>query len=117
MPQRWQLTQGTGQSYSRRMSPTVTGPLGRETLVLVRLLLLVCFLSTPALAGPPRDGARNARMSRPAPPSEAGHHHPSRRSWRWLRRPDAPGVDAAGALGMLTALAASFVFARGRKTR
>lgn len=31
--------------------------------------------------------------------------------------PDGAGAEAAGALGMLTALSASFVFARGRRLR
>ena len=71
-------------------------------------------LARPAREGEPRESARVARAasrSEPAslPPEEMGLVTP----------PEAQGVDAAGALGMLTALTASFVFvfARSRRAR
>lgn len=69
----------------------------------MRALLLLCLLAVPAVA----NGGVEPSASSPSPVQELAVVTP----------PDGSGVDAAGAVGSLTALAASFVFARSRKTR
>ena len=76
-------------------------------------LCLVVLVTLPALAGPPREDRRAARIRQQSPRSEpAAEVLPEEAA---PLAADAGGVDLAGLLGMLTALAVTFGYARGRR--
>ena len=81
-----------------------------------RCALLLVLLPLPALAGPPREDRRAARIrnssARPEPVAEV---QPSEAAPIAAAAADAGGVDLAGFLGMVTALAATFVYARSQR--
>src|SRR5262249_55765675 len=81
------------------------------------------LLSLPVLAGPPRDDRRSARIRNPHPnpatrpePVEASELEPSEAAPLAAAATDPGGIDLAGLLGMVAALAATFVYARGRRS-
>ena len=79
-------------------------------------LCLVVLVSLPALAGPPREDRRAARIRQQSPRSEpAAEVLPEEAAPIAAAAADAGGVDLAGLLGMLTALAVTFGYARGRR--
>lgn len=85
------------------------------SLRLRRCALCLALLSLPVEAGPPREDRRAARL-RPTPP------RPEREETAApptdavaASAADASGVDQAGFLGMLAALAVTYVYARGRR--
>ncbi len=79
-----------------------------------RCALCLVFLSLPAVAVPPREDRRTARLraasthpdreEAPAPAVEAA-----------VSAADAGQIDLAGFVGMLTALAATYVYARRQR--
>ena len=81
-------------------------------------LCLVVLVSLPALAGPPREDRRAARIRqqnpRPEPAAEA-EGLPAEAAPIAAAAAEAGGVDLAGLLGMLAALAVTFGYARGRR--
>jgi hypothetical protein len=83
-----------------------------------RCALGLVLLSAPAVAGPPREDRRAARIrsasSRPEPAAEV---QPSEAAPIAAAAADAGGIDLAGFLGMVVALAATFVYARGGRRR
>jgi hypothetical protein len=80
-----------------------------------RCALCLVLLSLPALASPPREDRRAARIRNPNPRPEPAEVQPSEAAPIAAAAADAGGIDLAGFLGMLTALAATFVYARGRR--
>jgi len=85
-----------------------------------RCALGLCLLSVPALAAPPREDRRAARIRNPhANPrpedAEAAQVAPSEAAPLAAAATDPGGVDLAGLLGMVAALSATFVYARGRR--
>jgi|KBSMisStandDraft_5_1062788.scaffolds.fasta_scaffold428292_2 hypothetical protein len=82
-----------------------------------RFALSLVLLSLTALAAPPRDEHRAAaaRIRTPNPRSEPAEVQPSEAAPIAAAVADAGGVDLAGLLGMITALGATFVYARGRR--
>ena len=78
--------------------------------------LCLVLVSLPAVAGPPREDRRAARVraqpSRSEPVTEVP---PSEAVPLTTAAVDAGGVDLAGLLGMLAALAVTFGYARGRR--
>jgi hypothetical protein len=92
------------------------------SLWLRRCALCVCLLSLPALAGPPREDRRSARIRNPhanpasrSEETEAPQVEPSEAAPLAAAAADPGGVDLAGLLGMVAALSATFVYARGRR--
>jgi hypothetical protein len=81
----------------------------------VRLALLFALLSLPAVASPPREDRRAARIRPSSARSESPEVQPSEAIPIAAAAADAGGVDLAGFLGMLTALAATYVYARSRR--
>ena len=77
-------------------------------------LVVLALLALPALAAEPR-AARSRAASHPAATAPAPSS-PAPEEMGMVGGTESEGVDGAGALGMLTALAASFVFARGRRS-
>jgi len=72
----------------------------------------------PALAAPPREDLRRARIRTAAPARSVVDEpelQPSEAAPVAAAAADAGGVDLAGLLGMLTALAAAYVYARGQR--
>ena len=82
-----------------------------------RFALSLVFLSLPVLAAPPRDEHRAAaaRIRTPNPRPDPAEVQPSEAAPLAAAAADAGGVDLAGLLGMITALGATFVYARGRR--
>jgi hypothetical protein len=85
-----------------------------------RCALALVLFSVPALASaPPREDRRAARIrtarSTPAPEPEPAEVQPAEAAPIAVAAADAGGIELAGFLGMLTALSASFVYARGRR--
>jgi hypothetical protein len=81
-------------------------------------LLTLCLVvsSVPVLAAPPRDDHRAAaRIRTPNPRPDPAEVQPSEAAPLAAAAVDAGGVDLAGLLGMITALGATFVYARGRR--
>lgn len=90
---------------------------------LSRCAIALVLFSVPALAAsaPPREDRRAARI-RPArpvlaaePAPEPAEVHPAEAAPIAAAAADAGGIELAGFLGMLTALSASFVYARGKR--
>jgi hypothetical protein len=81
----------------------------------VRLALLFALLALPAVAGPPREDRRAARIRPSSVRSENPEVQPSEAIPIAATAADASGVDLAGLLGMLTALAATYVYARSQR--
>jgi hypothetical protein len=82
-----------------------------------RLALCLVLLAVPASAVPRREDRRVGRV-RPAPsaPVEPAEVPPSQPFEEVpMSTADVGGVDLAGLLGMLTAVAATLVYARGRR--
>lgn len=77
----------------------------------------LCFvlLSLPAMAGPPREDRRAARIRSTTARPEPVEVQPSEAAPIAAAAADAGRVDLAGFLGMVTALAATFVYARSRR--
>src|SRR5262245_9713132 len=91
---------------------------------LCRCALALVLFSVPVLASaPPREDRRAARIRTarsipapaPEPESEPVEVHPAEAAPIAAAAADAGGIELAGFLGMLTALSASFVYARGRR--
>jgi hypothetical protein len=82
-----------------------------------RFALVLFLLSLPALAAPPRDEHRAAaaRIRTPNPRPDPAEVQPSEAAPLSAAAVDAGGVDLAGLLGMIGALGATFVYARGRR--
>jgi hypothetical protein len=82
-----------------------------------RLTLVLALLSVPAVAAPPREDRHDARIrSTPVRPVAADAElPPSEAAPIAAAAADAGGVDLAGLLGMLTALAATYAYARGQR--
>jgi hypothetical protein len=80
-----------------------------------RFALCLILLSVPAIAGPPREDRRAARSRSVSPRPEPAEVQPAEEAPIAAAAADAGGIDLAGFLGMLTALSASFVYARGRR--
>jgi len=87
-----------------------------------RCALCLGLLSLPALAGPPREDRRAARIRNPHPnpasrldEAEAPQVEPSEAAPLAAAATDPGGIDLAGLLGMVAALSATFVYARGRR--
>ena len=78
-----------------------------------RCALCLVLLSLPAVAAPPREDRRAARIRGANLRPEPVEVQPSEAAPIAVAAADASGVDLAGFLGMLTALAATFVYARG----
>ena len=78
-----------------------------------RLVLGLSLLSVPALAAPAREDRRSARVRPVSPRPEPGELQPAEPLV--AAATDAVGVDLAGFLGMVTALGATFVYARSRR--
>jgi hypothetical protein len=80
------------------------------------LALCLVLVSLPAVAGPPREDRRAARIrsqaSRPEPVADVP---PEEAAPLAAAATDAGGVDLAGLLGLLGALAVTFGYARGRR--
>ena len=81
-----------------------------------RCALCLLLFSLPAVAGPPRDERRTARVRPSSPRPELTEVQPSEAAPIAVAAVDSGGVDLAGFLGMLTALAVTFVYARGRRS-
>jgi hypothetical protein len=81
------------------------------------LALSLVLVSLPALSAPPRDEHRAAaaRIRTPNPRPEPAEVQPSEAAPIAAAAADAGGVDLAGLLGMIGALGATFVYARGRR--
>lgn len=77
--------------------------------------LCLVLLSLPALAGPPREDRRAARIRSSSARPEPTEVQPSEAAPIAAAAADASGIDLAGFLGMLTALAATVVYARGHR--
>ncbi len=78
-------------------------------------LCLAVLAAVPALAGPPREDRRSARIrAAPARP-DTGEVQASEAQPIAAAAADAGGVDLAGFLGLLTALAVTWVYARGQR--
>src|SRR5215470_10934486 len=90
---------------------------------LCRCAVALVLVSVPALAAsaPPREDRRAARIrpARPAPAVEPAPEPaevpPAEAAPIAAAAADAGGIELAGFLGMLTALSASFVYARGKR--
>ena len=82
-----------------------------------RLALLFVLLSLTAVAAPPRENRHSARI-RSSPvvrPVAAEPEGPAAETAPVAAAASLGGVDLAGLLGMLAALAASYVYARGQR--
>jgi len=82
---------------------------------LLRCVLCLALLSLPALAGTVREDRPAARLRAQGPRPEGGEVQPSEALPIAAAAADAGGVDLAGFLGILTALAATYVYARGQR--
>ncbi|MGZ6079482.1 MAG: hypothetical protein ACXWK4_01625 [Myxococcaceae bacterium] len=82
-----------------------------------RCALCLALLSLPAVAGPPREDRRAARVRPSSVRTEREEPAPAPASAEVVAASavDASGVDLAGFLGMLAALAVTYVYARGRR--
>jgi len=80
-----------------------------------RFALCLVLVSLPALARPPREDRRAARIRNSSARPEPAEVQPSEATPIAAAAADASGVDLAGFLGMLTALAATLVYARSRR--
>ena len=74
---------------------------------------VLVLLSVPAVAGPPREDRRAARLRAASVRPDPAEVQPSEAAPIAAAAADASGIDLAGFLGMLTALTATFVYARG----
>jgi len=83
--------------------------------LLRRCALCLVLLALPAVAGPPREDRRAARIRSSVARPEPVEGEPAEATPIVAAAADAGGVDLAGFLGMLTALAVTFVYARGRR--
>jgi len=82
-----------------------------------RFALCLVLVSLPAVAGPPREDRRSAARIRASTPraEPVAEVQPAEAEPIAAAAADAGGVDLAGLLGMLTALAVTFGYARGRR--
>jgi len=80
-----------------------------------RFALCLVLVSLPAVAGPPREDRRAAARIRSQSPRSEAEVLPSEAAPLAAAAADAGGVDLAGLLGLLTALAVTFGYARGRR--
>ena len=84
-----------------------------------RLALFLAVLSLPAVAAPPRENRHAARLRSsnvaPPAPTEPDVQPAESAPVATTAAAAGSGVDLAGLLGMLTALAASYVYARGHR--
>lgn len=80
-----------------------------------RCALCFALLSLPALAGTAREDRHAARLRAQSARPEGGEVQPSEALPIAAAAADAGGVDLAGFLGILTALAATYVYARGQR--
>ncbi|HEY1906948.1 MAG TPA: hypothetical protein VGG91_12955 [Myxococcaceae bacterium] len=80
-----------------------------------RFALCLVLVSLPAVAGPPREDRRAAARIRSQSPRPEPEVLPSEAAPLAAAAADAGGVDLAGLVGMLTALAVTFGYARGRR--
>jgi hypothetical protein len=80
-----------------------------------RCVFSLLLLSLPALAAPRYEDRRAARIRRSSPPPEPAEVEPAEAAPMAAASADVGGVDLAGLLGMLTALAATYVYARGKR--
>ena len=80
-----------------------------------RCALCLAILALPALAGTAREDRRAARLRAQSARPEGGEVEPSEAIPLAAAAADASGVDLAGFLGILTALAATYVYARGQR--
>ena len=83
--------------------------------LLRRCALSLLLLSFPALAAPRYEDRRAARIRRSSPPPEPVELEPADAPPVVAAAADVGGVDLAGLLGMLTALAATYLYARGQR--
>jgi hypothetical protein len=83
--------------------------------LLRRCALCLVLLSLPAFAGPPREDHRAARIRASNPRPDPAEVQSSETVPIAAAAADAGGIDLAGFLGMITALGATFVYARGRR--
>ena len=100
-----------GDNRTASMSPR----LRRCALAFVFVLLTLPVLASP----PPREDRRAARTrtARPvlAAEPEPAEVQPAEAAPLAAAAADAGGIELAGLLGMLTAISASFIYARGRR--
>lgn len=80
-----------------------------------RCALCLALLSLPAVAGPPREDRRAARVRPSSARPEREESGPASVDVVAASAVDASGVDLAGFLGMLAALTVTYVYARGRR--
>ncbi|MGZ6028043.1 MAG: hypothetical protein ACXWK5_01385 [Myxococcaceae bacterium] len=80
-----------------------------------RCALCLALLSLPAVAGPPREDRRAARVRPSSARTDREEPAPASAEVVAASAVDASGVDLAGFLGMLAALAVTYVYARGRR--
>ncbi len=80
-----------------------------------RCALCLALLSLPAVAGPPREDRRAARVRPSSVRTEREEPAPAPAEVVAASAVDASGVDLAGFLGMLAALTVTYVYARGRR--
>ncbi|HUM10296.1 MAG TPA: hypothetical protein VLT82_05025 [Myxococcaceae bacterium] len=80
-----------------------------------RCAVCLLLLSLPAVGAPPREDRRAARIRASSSRPEPTVVQPSEAEPIAAAAADAGGVDLAGFLGLLAALASTFVYARGRR--
>jgi hypothetical protein len=85
------------------------------SLRLRRCALCLALLSLPAVAGPPREDRRAARVRSSTARPEREEPVAASADVVAASAVDASGVDLAGFLGMLAALTVTYVYARGRR--
>ncbi len=78
-------------------------------------LCLALLSSLTAVAGPPREDRRAARVRPASVRPEREEPGPASADVVAATAADASGVDLAGFLGMLAALTVTYVYARGRR--
>jgi len=78
-------------------------------------LCLALLSSLTAVAGPPREDRRAARVRPSSVRPEREEPGPAAAEVVVASAADASGVDLAGFFGMLAALAVTYVYARGRR--
>ena len=85
--------------------------------LLRRCALLLFLVSLPVMAAPRFEDRRAARIRSSSPRAEPVEQvQPSEAAPLAAVAADAGGVDLAGVLGMLTALAATYVYARSQRS-
>ena len=82
-----------------------------------RWALPLLLLALPAAAAPHREAVRAARIRGPSARTDTGEVAPSEAAPLAAAAAEAGGVDLAGLLGMLTALAVTWVYARAQRQR